>query len=60
MTEDQIGPLCARLRDAIKAEKTDEAVTLVFELLAGFLTDINRLAWFAEQQYALEERDRKS
>ena len=57
MTEDQIEPLCQRLYEAIKDEKEDAATALACELLAGFLTDINRLAWFA-QEIAERSRDR--
>lgn len=49
MTEDQIKPLCTALLTAIKAENDDEIIRTSAELLAGFLTDINRIAWFLEQ-----------
>ena len=49
MNEDQIEPLCQRLFNAIKADDDTNAQALACELLAGFLTDINRLAWFTQQ-----------
>lgn len=49
MTEDQIEPLCQRLFMAIKDDKEADAAAFACELLAGFLTDINRLAWFTQQ-----------
>lgn len=51
MTEDQIEPLCLRLFQAIRAEKEEDTLAIGLELLSGFLIDINRLAWFAQQNY---------
>jgi hypothetical protein len=51
MTEDRIEPLCQRLYEAVKADKDDEALALGLELLAGFLVDINRIAWFMQESY---------
>lgn len=49
MTEDKIEPLCQRLFEAIRDDKEGDAAALACELLAGFLIDINRLAWFVQQ-----------
>ncbi len=51
MTEDQINPLCWRLFAAIRDEKEQDALALGLELLAGFLTDVNRIASFIQQSY---------
>lgn len=59
MTEDQIEPLCLKLYKATKAQKSDEANAVMFELLAGFLTDINRIAWFMQQDYENRENERR-
>ena len=48
MQEDQIEPLRQRLFEAIRKDEDENAQAIALELLAGFLIDINRLAWFAE------------
>lgn len=51
MTEDQINPLCQQLHDSIVQSKPEVTAAVAVELLAGFLTDINRIAWFLQQSY---------
>jgi len=49
LTLDRIEPLCQRLFVAIKDDKENDAQAIACELLAGFLCDINKLAWFAQE-----------
>lgn len=55
MTEDQIEPLCRRLIEGIRDDRHEEIVEAGIALLVGFLTDINRLAWFTQQLAAQGE-----
>ncbi len=41
MTEDQIEPLCQRLYEAVRDQQEDHTAALIFQLLAGFLVDVN-------------------
>lgn len=58
MTEDQIEPLCQRLFEAVRDQKEDDAAALAFQLLAGFLTDVNRIAWFIQENYMDSQRSK--
>ena len=49
MTEDQIIPTCKRLLSSIKADDESAAQDAACALLAGFLTDVNRIARFTQQ-----------
>lgn len=49
MTEDQIEPLCLKLFQAIRADDEENSIAIALELLAGFLTDMNRLAWYTQE-----------
>lgn len=46
LTEDQIGPLCQRLFESVRDEKTEQSAALAIELLAGFLIDVNRISFY--------------
>jgi hypothetical protein len=59
LTEDQIEPLCQRLFEAVRDSKDEEVAALAIQLLSGFLIDINRLAWFAQQIAAVHEANRQ-
>ena len=49
MSEDEIEPLCKKLFLGIIEEKEEQVQSAALQLLCGFLTDINRLAWFTQQ-----------